>query len=253
MTFRNAEESHSHSLETLNWLYEYDDFMASIDTLIDLGCGSQALDLEWWATRTTRGDNPEPLDIKCTGLDLLDGISVAKKYSNITYQNNNFEQLIFTPKKKKYDVLWCHDAFQYAVNPLNTLKLWWDIAEPGAMLALILPQTTNIEHRKFVFNQPNACYYHHSIVSLIHMLAVNGWDCASGFFKKAPTDDWLHAMVYKSQHAPMDPRTTSWYQLADLGLLPKTAVESVMRHGYMSQGDLVLPWIDKSLTWFGQH
>lgn len=253
MTFRNAEESHAHSLQTLNWLYEHDDFMASIDTVLDIGCGNQGLDLEWWATRTTRDETPDPLNINCTGLDLVSELAVAKKYSNITYQVNDFEEVIFTPKKKKYDVLWCHDAFQYAINPLNTLKLWRNIASPGAMLVLILPQTTNIHYRKLSFVQHDSCYYHHSIVSLIHMLAVNGWDCASGFFKKDANDPWLHAAVYKSEHEPMNYKTTSWYQLADLGLLPKSAVESVQRHGFLKQEDLVLPWLDKNLTWFGQH
>jgi SAM-dependent methyltransferase len=252
MTFRNSEESHAHSLETLNWLYEHDDFMASVDTLIDIGCGA-GLDLEWWATRTTREENPVPLDINCTGLDIAGSLPIARKYSNVTYQQNNFEQQIYTPKKKKYDVLWCHDAFQYAVRPLDTLKLWWDIAEPGAMLILILPQTTNIEHKKLLFNQPNGCYYHYTIVNLIHMLAVSGWDCAPGFFKKSPTDPWLHAVVYRSEHRPMDPASTSWYQLADLGLLPKTAFDSVQKHGGVHQDELVLPWLDKNLTWFGQH
>lgn len=250
--FRNPEDSHQHSLQTLNWLYEYDDFMASIDTLLDIGCGA-GLDLEWWATRTTRDEKPMPLNINCTGLDMLPELPMARKYKNITYQCTNFEQQIFTPKKKKYDVLWCHDAFQYAINPLGTLSQWWDIAAPGAMLALILPQTTNIEQRQLSFNQPSGCYYHHSVVSLIHMLAVSGWDCAAGFFHKNPTDPWLHAVVYKSEHKPMDPKTTSWYQLADLALLPDTAVASVNRHGYVVQNDLVLPWLDKSLTWFGQQ
>ena len=252
MTFRNPEESHVHSLETLNWLYEHDDFMASVDTLLDIGCGT-GLDLAWWATRTTRDENPIPLNINCTGIDLLDSMPMAKKYPNITYQRNNFEETIFTPKKKQYDVLWCHDAFQYAANPLATLKLWWDIAEPGAMLVMILPQTTNIEYRKLSFSQDNFCYYHYSIVNLIHMLSVTGWDCESGFFKKSPNDNWLHAIVYKSKHAPMDPRTTSWYQLADQGLLPASAVESVQRHGFLKQQDLVLPWLDKNLTCFDQH
>ena len=93
MFFRNPEESHAHSLETLNWLYEHDDFMASIDTLIDLGCGA-GLDLEWWATRTTRDDNHEPLNISCTGLDVADKLVIARKHANITYQRNNFEQQI---------------------------------------------------------------------------------------------------------------------------------------------------------------
>lgn len=252
MFFQNHEQSHAHSLETLNWLYEHDDFMASIDTLIDLGCGA-GLDLEWWASRTTRDENPEPLNIKCTGLDLNNNLIVENRYSNIVYQHNDFEKQIYLSKKKKYDVLWCHDAFQYAINPLATLKLWWEIAEPGAMLCLILPQTTNIEHRRLSFVQPNGCYYHHSIVSLIHMLAVSGWDCNSGFFKKSPTDPWLHAVVYRSDLGPQDVAKTSWYQLAEQNLLPKSAAESVQRHGYVVQDELVLPWLDKNLTWFGQH
>jgi SAM-dependent methyltransferase len=251
MFFRNPEESHVHSLETLNCLYEYDDFMSSIDTLIDLGCGS-GLDIEWWATRTTRDDTAQPLNINCTGLDLLPELAIARRYSNVTYQCNNFEKEIFTQKKKKYDVLWCHDSFQYAVNPLDTLKLWWEIAAPGAMLTLILPQTTNIEHRKLSFTQPNGCYYHYTIVNLIHMLSVSGWDCSTGFFKKSPTDPWLHAVVYRSEQGPLDLKT-SWYQLAELGILPATATASIQRHGYVAQDELVLPWLDHNLTWFGQH
>lgn len=251
MFFRNPEESHAHSLQTLNWLYEHDDFMASISTLIDLGCGT-GLDLEWWATRTTRDETPQPLDIKCTGLDLIDTPSVARKYSNITYQRNNFETQIHTPKKTKYDVLWSHDSFQYAINPLETLKLWHSIAEPGGMLCLIVPQTTNIEYRKLSFIQPSGCYYHYTLVNLIHMLAINGWDCSSGFFMKAANDPWLHAVVYRSDVGPIDP-ATSWYQLAETGLLPESAVASINKYGFLNQNDLVLPWLDKNLTWYGQQ
>lgn len=252
MTFRNPEESHAHSLETLNWLYEHDDFMSSINTVIDIGCGSHGLDLEWWATRTTRDEVPEPLNINCTGIDLVSGLSVGKKYPNITYQKNNFEEIVFAPKKKKYDVLWCHDTFQYAINPLATLKLWHSVAATNAMLVLILPQTTNIEYRKLSFIQPSGCYYHYTLVNLIHMLAVNGWDCNSGFFKKSAADHWLHAVVYKSDIEPMDPKM-SWYNLAETGLLPESAVASINRYGFINQNDLVLPWLDKSLTWYGQQ
>lgn len=250
MFFRNPEASHAHSLQTLNWLYEHDDFMASIGTLVDLGCGP-GLDLEWWATRTTRDDNPEPLNIQCTGIDLVDTPVIAKKYTNITYQQSNFEHQIHTPAKKKYDVLWCHDTFQYVLNPLETLKLWYNIAEPGAMLCLILPQTTNIHYRNLSVIQPTG-FYHYTLVNLIHMLAITGWDCASGFFLKRANDPWLHAVVYRSDTEPMDPNT-SWYKLAETGLLPKTAEVSINKHGYLDQQDLVLPWLDKNLVWYGQQ
>lgn len=252
MTFRNAQESHAHSLETLNTLFEYDDFMMSIKTLVDLGCGS-GLDLEWWATRTTRDDVPEPLNIQCTGIDQHTPPSLFKKYPNIKYQMLDFENTSALPKKQKFDVLWCHDAFQYCINPLATLAQWNSIAEDSAMLVISVPQTTNMDIRQLSFTQPPGNYYHHTTVSLMHMLAVNGWDCNAGFFLKRPTDEWVHAIVYKSDHAPTDPKTTSWYDLVDKNLLPETAVNSIKRHGYLRQQDLVLMWIDKSLSWLGQQ
>lgn len=91
------------------------------------------------------------------------------------------------------------------------------------------------------------------MVNLIHVLAVSGFDCASGHFLKQSDDPWLHAAVYRSEHEPMDPRTTRWYDLVEKNLLPKSAVDSISRHGYLRQRDLILPWLDKSLTWLGEH
>jgi SAM-dependent methyltransferase len=254
MKFTHPDDSHKHSLQVLDALYEYDDFMASIQTLVDLGCGSGE-DLAWWATRTTRDDNPEPLNIQCVGVDLLETPTVVKKYPNITYQRTDFEKNIHVPNTatKAFDVLWCHDAFQYCTNPLGTLAQWWNMTTEGGMLAITLPQTTLFQQRKESFHQPSGCYYHHTIVSLIHMLAVTGWDCREGFFLKQATDSWLSAIVYKSKHAPMDPKTTTWYQLSELELLPESADKSIGAHGYLRQQDLLVPWIDKSLSWLGQQ
>jgi hypothetical protein len=248
--FRNSEESHAHSLQTLNALFEYDDFMMSIGTLVDLGCGT-GLDLEWWATRTTRDDTPLPLNIDCIGVDLEKQLTVSKKYPNITYQSTDFETEIHPKKKKLFDVLWCHDAFQYAINPIGTLSRWWHIASEGAMLAIVIPQTTNFQARQQVFNQAAGVYYHYTLVNLIHMLAVAGWDCRGGFFKKNLNDSWLHAVVYKSSYEPMNPRTTTWYDLAEKKLLPNSADACIDRHGELRQQELLLPWLDKSLTHFG--
>lgn len=249
--FTRVGDSHQHSLETLNALYEYDDFMSSIGTLVDLGCGNGD-DLEWWATRTTRDDNPIPLNIQCTGVDLQPTLPVSKKYRNIIYRSGDFENEIIAPPSL-YDVLWCHDSFQYAINPLKTLSNWWHIASPGAMLVIIVPQTTNFRIKQMMFEQRSGCFYHHTLVSLIHMLAVNGWDCHSGFFQKQPMEPWIKAVVYKSDQEPLDPKTTDWYKLAELGLLPDSANKGIKAHGYLRQQDLLLPWIDKSLTWMGQQ
>jgi hypothetical protein len=252
-SFIDSQSSHEHSLKTLNALYEYDDFMSSIVTVADLGCGD-GLDIEWWATRTTRDDSPQPLNINCTGVDVLDELLVAQQYPNVTYQKTDFEGPVYPPSTtNKFDILWSHDSFQYAMNPVQTLSNWWEIASEGGMLAVIVPQTTNIRRHQLAFTQKSGCYYHYTMVNLIHMLATAGWDCKHGFFLKSPRDPWLHAIVYKSEHAPMNPRTTTWFDLMEKQLLPDSADRSVYAHSELNQQDLVLPWLDHSLTSFAQQ
>jgi hypothetical protein len=79
------------------------------------------------------------------------------------------------------------------------------------------------------------------------MLATAGWDCRGGFFKQTPADTWIHAVVYKSAHSPLDSKTSTWHTLSELKLLPESADRSIFSHNYLRQQDLVLPWIDHSL------
>ena len=240
------------SLDILNALQEYDEFMESIDTLVDLGCGDGA-DTEWWATRTTRADFPKPLNITCTGVDQIDQLFAPRKYKNVSYQRTDFEKPIALTSDKNFDVLWCHDAFQYCIDPISTLSQWRNITNDSGMLAITVPTTMTVHHRHLAFTQQSGCYYHHTMVSLIHMLALTGWDCAAGFFLQKPNDPWIRAIVYKSEQEPLDPKTTNWHRLSELNLLPKSAADSVNAHNYLRQQDLVVPWLDHSLTWMGQQ
>lgn len=250
--FATAEASHQHALQTLNMFYEFDDFMASISTLCDMGCGT-GMDLEWWATRTTRDlESPKPLNIRCTGMDLAPKPARLDAYRGMRYIVQDIEEPIGSVNKP-FDVVWCHDTFQYMTNPLQTLRQWRDITAENGMLCLILPQTTNLEFNAQAFDQPSGVYFNWTLVSVIHALSVTGWDCAGGFFRKAQDDPWLHAVVYRSEQAPRDPRTTTWYDLADSGLLPESAVRGITKHGYLRQRDLTLPWLDKSLTDFSRY
>lgn len=249
--FTSAQASHAHSLETLNLFYEHDDFMESVSTVLDLGCGA-GQDLEWWATRTTRDEQPRALNIQCMGVDMLEQLPVAHQYDNISYLKQDFSDPIRVVNRK-FDVLWCHDAFQYVVDPFTTLKSWREKTAESGMLCLILPQTTNLEGRYQAFDQPDNVYFNWTIVSLIHVLATCGWDCSSGYFKKAANDPWLHAVVYRSEHEPLNPKTTQWAHLAERGLLPESAAKSINQFGLVRQRDLVLPWVDHSLTAFFQH
>lgn len=243
--FRNPQESHQHSLEVLNELYHHADFMESVGSVVDLGCGT-GLDLEWWATRTTQDDSPQPLNIKCIGIDLHETLPIASNYKNISYIRGDFETLL-SLNGKKFDVAYCHDAFQYVIDPFETLRLWRQLVNPNGMLVLTLPQTTNLEFNREAYDQPSGVYFNWTLVSLIHVLSVTGWDTAGGFFKKSPNDPWLHAIVYRSDSEPLDPKTTSWYNLAEKNLLPQSAISGINKCGYLRQRDLVLPWLDKSL------
>ena len=248
--FSTQSQNPRPSLDILNALQEYDEFMESIGTIVDLGCG-EGLDTEWWATRMTKDEVPKPLNIMCTGVDQISQLFAPRKYKNVSYQGVDFEN--FISPNTKFDVLWCHDAFQYCIDPLGTLSKWRNITNDSGMLAITIPTTITIHHRQLAFTQPSGCYYHHTMVSLIHMLATAGWDCATGFFLQRPNDLWIRAIAYKSEHEPLNPKTTNWHQLRELNLLPESAAKSVQDHNYLRQQDLVLPWLDHSLTWMGKQ
>lgn len=250
-SFRDAKESHAHSRQTLDVFYEHDDFMESVGRVADLGSGLSGLDALWWAEATTRDDTPMPLNIQVVAIDQLETFLPVRRAKNLIYQKEDLET--WKTVKRGFDVLWCHDTFQYMINPLQCLTNWWHVAANDGMLVLILPQTTNMEFNEEAFDLPSGCYYNHTLTSLIYMLATTGWDCRSGFFLKKPADNWIHAIVYKSRRAPGDPRKTNWYDLAESGLLPDSAIKSINKYGYLRQRDLVLPWIDKSFHWLGRH
>jgi SAM-dependent methyltransferase len=245
MTFAHSEDSHLHSLQVLDQLYKYDDFMLSIKTVLDLGCGLGE-DLAWWATRTTKDETPQPLNIQCTGVDLESKLKLTRKYNNVFYQSVDFESTIL-PTSQGFDVLWCHDSFQYAHAPVKTLSNWWHLASPGAMLCLAVPETQRIYRSQLDYYLPSGSYYHYTMVNLIYMLATAGWDCRGGFFRQTPTDPWIHAVVYKSEQEPQDPKTTTWHALSELKLLPESADRSIFAHNYLRQQDLIVPWLDHSL------
>jgi len=250
-SFGSPHEKHEHSFKNvLSYMYEYDDFMDSVGRVIDLGCDVEATDMLWWANATTRDETQTPLGIKCVGVNTFEKLNV--KHSSISYQNHDIESL--NRVKRTFDIVWCYDQLQYLLNPYQALSNWWHIAEKDAMLVIAVPQTVNTEYHIQEYNLSLGHKYHYTMPQLIYMLAVSGWDCRSGFFKKTPGDSWLYAIVYKSNVEPMDPKETNIYKLAEqTELLPQCAVDGIHKYGKLRQRDLILPWLDKSLMVMEQH
>jgi hypothetical protein len=78
----------------------------------------------------------------------------------------------------------------------------------------------------------------------MYMLAVSGFDCRDCYIDMKPNNEWIHFAVYKS-HDPFDPATTSWFDLADKGVIIDSAMESLNTYGYVRQEDLIFTWLDK--------
>jgi hypothetical protein len=218
--------------------------MESIGRVVDLGCDTEAFNMLWFANATTRDVQQLPLNIKCIGQSNID--KLLTKHNGISFQKGAPEMLSKT--KRKFDILYCHDTLQFILNPYQALANWWNIANKDAMLVIAVPQTTNVEFNTLEYNTQMNYKHHYTVPMLLYMLAVNGWDCNGGFFKKAIGNPWIFAIVYRSDTKPMDPNTTNLYKLVDeTNLLPDTAVQSITKHGMIKQKDLILPWLDKSL------
>ena len=250
-SFGSPQEKQEHSFKNvLSYMYGYDDFMDSVGRVVDLGCDVEATNMLWWANATTRDETQTPLGIKCVGVNTFEKLNV--KHNSISYQNYDIESL--NSVKKPFDIVWCYDQLQYLLNPYQALSNWWYIADTDAMLVLAVPQTVNTEYHIQEYNLALSHKYHYTMPQLIYMLAVSGWDCRSGFFKKTPGDSWLYAIVYKSNVEPMDPKETNIYKLAEqTELLPQCAVDGIHKYGKLRQRDLILPWLDKNIMIMEQH
>ena len=244
MAFKNASESHDHSRGILDLIYGYDSFLDSLSVIADFGCGA-GLDTEWWATLTTRDDPPEPrnylvyaVDKNITKIDE----SIAK-LKNVRVIESDFENGNVIPRK--CDLLWAHDSFHYSTNPLLTLKNWNAQMTTNGMMVMCVPQNVHYQYNRLQNVGHDGMYFNYNVVNLMYMLAVSGFDCKDAYFYKNNNDPWLYAAVYKSHIEPMDTKTTTWHDLADLNLVNESVKASLSTYGYIRQEDLITTWLDK--------
>jgi hypothetical protein len=242
--FRNSAESHEHSLRILEILTGYDAFLDSLSTVADMGCGA-GHDIDWWANLATRDDEPQPYNYNCYAIDRDLTQLIPLLPANVIPIKSNFEKKI--ELEHSVDLMWCHDAFQYALNPLKTLKQWNEMMTVNGMLIMMLPQTSGYEYNRFVNRVHDNQFFSYNVCNLLYMLAVNGFDCRDSYMYKAENYPWFHVAVYKSDIKPMDPAKTTWAELDEKGLLHNSIAGSIRKHGYLRQEDILLPWLDKQL------
>jgi SAM-dependent methyltransferase len=242
--FKNQYESHAHSLTILNTLREYDTFLESLSVIADMGCGA-GLDAEWFATLTTRDDDPEPLNYGVYAVDQhINRLEIdTKQLKNIIPIEGNFEEHIIPTK---VDLIWAHDVFQYSKDPFKCLAQWKNILNDNGMLLLSIPQTTYWDSRigQLVVSSQNHQYYSYNLLNLMYILAISGFDTKDAFFYREPDTPWLYAAVYASEYGPLTQQAT-WHDLAERNLVNESVVASISKHGYARLDDVVVRWLDK--------
>lgn len=249
--FNNGLQSHAHSLTVLDHIRKYDDFLDTITTVADMGCGN-GHDINWWSrleyleisedSSGNEHENWRKRNYICYAVDRdIKQIETGMLPDNVHAIEGDFEKRVLS---RAVDFMWSHDSFQYALNPLNTLKVWNEQMNENGMLCITIPQQNAYVYNRLVVRSHSHAYFNHNFLSLVYMLAVNGFDCRDAYFLKERNDAWLHAAVYKSNHAPMDPSTTTWHDLAEKRLINDSMINSVDKYGYVKQEDILCTWFD---------
>ena len=242
--FKNAYDSHDHSLEILNMIYGYDSFLDNLSVIADMGSGA-GLDAEWWATLMTRDNPPVPHNYLVYAVDQnINQIEPAVlALDNVVAIEGNFEERVIP---RNVDLIWAHDTFQYARDPFKCLATWKSTMTVNGMLVMAVPQTTYMYNNRLIVSNYSNQYYSYNILNLIYMLAISGFDCRDAYFYRKENTPWLYAGVYASEHDPL-PEHATWYDLAERNLINDSMINSVNRFGYARLEDVVVSWFDKNL------
>ena len=218
-----------------------------------MGCGTGG-DITWWAMLESKDDPPEPYNYNCFAVDRdANKLSQVPDLVNINKINRDFTDRRIIPVS--IDLMWSHDSLQYSTNPMETLRFWNEQMTVNGMLVLHVPQSNGVENNRYYSRTYNNCYYNHTPTSLLYMLAVNGFDCRDAYLLKQFNDPWIQMAVYKSDVEPMDPKTTTWFDLADKNLLHPSVVQSITKNGFLKQEEIIMPWLDKEnyyIDWISQ-
>ena len=226
----------------LNHIYEYDSFLDGIRTVAEMGCGSGEA-ITWWANLKSRDEPAEPHNYKCYAVDpSASRLNDIPDQENIIKLTRDFtERCLPVP----VDFIFSYDTLQHSINPLETLKIWNEQMNVNGMLMLTVKQHSGVEFNRYQSRTYSGSFFNFTPTNLIYMLAVNGFDCKDAYMLKQFNDPYIHLAVYKSDIKPMNPKTTSWMDLIETGLLHTTVMSSIFANGHLRQEDIMYPWLDR--------
>lgn len=234
------------TLPILKLLGEHHEFVESLKNIAVMN-DIDGHDSAWWADyQFDDEDSTTKNKFSITVYGSKNTIRTANRRPNIKFVEADISNT--GAKPNSVDFIWASNCLQRSVNPLSTLKHWWNILKEDGMLCLSVPQNNYIDDlsRWQMFSYSGE-YFNWNMINLIQCLAVNGFDCRDGHFKQTRYDPHIWAAVYKSNVKPMDPQKTQWYDLKDAGLTPYSLDESIQRKGYVSYSDLKVEWLDHSI------
>jgi SAM-dependent methyltransferase len=227
-------------------LDDFVEFKRSIGSVLDLGCGS-GTDLAYIANFTdSDDDNPRPLNIPCTGLDIKltsDAKAYETKIKHYSLVEHDFNSSELLPKfPKKFDVVWCHDVLQYSHSVINLLGAVNRSMNKNGMLYLSVPNTVSVNYGRFQNYTFSQQFQTFTVTQLIYLLAINGFDCNDFYLKKVKHDDCIEVITYKNSE-PYS-YTSTWYDLMDKKCFNDSANAIIEKHGFLTDQGLLTKWID---------
>ncbi len=234
------------TLATLKLLGDHHEFMESLKNIAIFG-ETTGEDSAWWADYTLDPKDPKSkLNIKISVYGTENQIRNANKRPNIRFIKADWSATGAEPDS--FDFIWANNCLQKSINPLATLKHWWNILKEDGMLCLCIPQNNYIDDlSRWQMTSHSGEYFNWNMLNLIHCLAVSGFDCRDGHFKQTRHDQYIWAAVYKSSEQPMDPQKTNWYHLLEKQLTPPSLDEFIQAKGYVSYDALKVEWLDHSI------
>lgn len=234
------QESHQHSLVTLNYLSMLDDYLSNIKDICVMGAGL-GYDAVWWASLKSPHGRSYNFNVSAVEMSPPYGLQTVQ---GMQWYFEDFSLVKLPPQ----DLIWCHNALHYSLNPIGTLFHWHNLLRNDGLLIVEIPYTLSIsehlQHNMVNVNMSSGVYHVYTMSSLIIQLASAGFDCRNAHFQFDRENKWLRAAVYKTEDQPK--LYNSLYELRETNRLPYCLDAKLNSIDNFNESDLVLEWIDRT-------